>query len=284
MGLKTIMVDDDVLALGLFERECREWDEIELVGKFENAEEALIYAENHIVQFAVLDICLSRADEDNMEGIELGKSLRRLNPDVILVYLTGHSEYLEDAVKSRPDCCIMKPYSREDVEDALMRGRLLAKRFRKRMFVQTFGRFEIYVDGRPVYFGNGKARELFAYCINRNGATVSMAEATDILWPDRPYDERVKRLYRKAIIAICATLERLQMQNVFVNNRGCCYVEKKEIECDLYKFLEGDYMREFPKLMSETGYMLEYDWAEAGIRKLIARAALDAENTKRTRD
>jgi len=257
-------VDDELLAMEQFEQECREWDEIELIGKFNSAEGALECAAGTTVEFALLDICLP-----GMNGIELGQKLKQMHPKIIIIYLTGYSKYIVDAVRSKADYCIMKPYTKEDVADALMRVKLLSQRFQKRLRVETFGRFEVYVDGNQVYFGNGKARELFAYCIHREGGNVAMEEAVDVLWPDRPYDERVKRLYRKAVGSIQTVMEQMQLPDVFVNNRGCCHIEKDKVECDLYRFLEGRGREKYGKRLIEDGYMSEYGWTEKRIPGLL---------------
>ena len=62
-----------------------------------------------------------------------------------------------------------------------------------------------------------------------------MEQVVDELWPDRPYDEKVKRLYRKAIGAIQDVLEEHGLSEAFVNKRGSCHVEREKIECDTSK-------------------------------------------------
>ena len=261
--MKTILVDDELFSMKQFEQECRELKEIELVGKFDNAEDALAYAKSHKVEFALMDICLP-----GMNGIELGCELKKINPDIILIYVTGYSRYVVDAMKMKADYCIMKPYDKADIADALMRVKLLSKRFQKRVRIVTFGRFEVYIDDKLLYFSNGKAKELFAYCVDREGANVAMEEAIDILWPDRPYDDRVKRLYRKAIGAIQASQEAKGIKDVFVNNRGSCHIERKNVDCDLYHLLDGELSRLQQENILAAGYLTDYSWAEARNVKL----------------
>ena len=54
--MKTILVDDEYWALESFEQECSEEQGIEIVGKFMSSEEALAYAKENPVEFALLDI------------------------------------------------------------------------------------------------------------------------------------------------------------------------------------------------------------------------------------
>lgn len=86
-----------------------------------------------------------------------------------------------------------------------------------------------------------------------------MEEAVDKLWPDRDYDNRVKALYRKAVIGIHSLLEAQGVPEVFCNRRGVCYLMEDQVECDFYDFLRHQNNRE--ELYSGE-YMFEYSWAE----------------------
>ena len=263
--MKTILVDDELFALEQFEIECKDIAEIEVVGKFNQSKDALEYAKNNIVEFALLDVKMP-----NMNGIELGKALKEINPDMILIYVTGYTKYILDTMKIKADYCIMKPYDKRDIEDIVLRAKLLSKRMVKKLKVNTFGRFEVYVNDNSLYFGNGKARELFALCIDHNGANVTMEEAIDVLWPDRLYDDKVKRLYRKALASIHVTLEKYGMNNVFINQRGSCCIVPELIECDYFQFLNGNCSNNISKnILLQRGYMFEYSCAEMTYAELI---------------
>lgn len=44
------------------------------------------------------DIAILDVEMEGMNGIELGESLRKLNPHIILIYVTAHKKYLDDAL------------------------------------------------------------------------------------------------------------------------------------------------------------------------------------------
>ena len=68
-----------------------------------------------------------------INGLELGSALRKSNPDAIIIYVSSYPEYFTDAYRNvRADYYMLKPYKHEDVEDALERARLLAKRQKKK--------------------------------------------------------------------------------------------------------------------------------------------------------
>lgn len=72
---------------------------------FDSADKALAYAENHAVDFALLDGAMP-----GMDGILLGENLRKINSDMILIYVTGYERFLKKAILDlRADYFLMKP-------------------------------------------------------------------------------------------------------------------------------------------------------------------------------
>ena len=76
---------------------------------------------------------------------------------------------------------LMKPVTAEDIRRELTflykdSGR------DKRVRVQTFGGFDVFVDGKPLEFKRSKSKELLAYLIDRHGANVTTGELCAALW------------------------------------------------------------------------------------------------------
>lgn len=122
-----------------------------------------------------------------------------------------------------------------------------------------FGRFQFFVSEQLVYFANAKAKELLALCLDHRGGEVSMEEAVDKLWPHRAYDDKVKKLYRKAVTALQATLREAGVEKIFITRRGACYVHVGNMECDYYSFLEN---RNQEKSLYAGSYLFDYEWGE----------------------
>lgn len=252
--MKTIIVDDEPLSVEQFRLECSDVAEIKLVGTFSNPLEALAYAEHNPVEFALLDV-----EMPEMNGIELAQRLREIHPYVTIIFVSAYSEYVLEALRMKGDYYVLKPYSREDIMDALNRAKLLAKGRGKRVRFQTFGRFEVYIDDVSVRFPNAKSRELLALCVDHKGGMVSMEEAIDKLWPEKDYDSRAKALYRKAVIGIHEVLHEHGADDVFQNQRGSCHLVRSRVSCDYYDYLDGKSLAE---CRYHQEYMFEYDWAE----------------------
>ena len=139
----------------------------------------------------------------------------------------------------------------------------------KSVKVTAFGNFEVFVNDLAVDFHSSKAKELFALCIDRMGRSVSIEEATTILWENRPFDKRVKKLYNKAVGAISNTFKNYNITDVFYTSRGFCKVNNNAVNCDYYLFLEGD--RQSIISFNEE-YMSQYSWAEETLAKLTRMA------------
>ena len=90
---------------------------------------------------------------------------------------------------------------------------------------------------------------------------MTLEEAADKLWEDRAYDERVKNLYRKAVMQIRQILSEYHADEIFFAGRGACQVAAQKIDCDYYGFLENDPEAVRAWKMS-GGYLQEYSWAE----------------------
>ena len=136
--------------------------------------------------------------------------------------------------------------------------------------IVTFGRFDIFVNGTALDFHNSKAKELLALCIDRRGGTVTIEDAVDNMWPEKCYDECVKRLYRKAVIYIRRTLEQAGIPELFVRSRGCCCIRTDLVDCDYYRFLENPAKNLH---MFRGEYMINYSWAEGTLAWLEKRSS-----------
>lgn len=265
MKIRTIIVDDELWSLRQFKEEFQNADSIDLQGEFDSAGNALAYAEEHTVDFALLDIRMP-----GMDGIVLGEKLREFNHEMILIYVTGYEEFLKAAILDlRADYFLMKPFNDADVAQMIDRVRYLSGRLHKRVSVQTFGDFDIFVDGHLLEFSNQKAKELFAICID-SGGEVTMKRSIDLLWEGRGYDDKVKCLYRKAVIYLNSTFREHGVADVFSNRRGSCHVNRDEISCDYYEVLKGKNIKD---TSFDGRYMSAYSWGEETCGKLCRMAA-----------
>ena len=260
--MRVMIVDDERLALRQFMMETEDIPGIELAGAFTNPLQALEYLKENPVEAAFLDI-----EMPELNGIVLAGKMREISPDLVVIFITGYEQYTLDALKVKADYYLTKPYDSRDIKEVLERAKLLSARQKKRVYIRTFGRFDLFIDGKAVYFSNTKAKELLALCVDHRGGAVTIEEAADKLWEDRIYDSRVKNLYRKAVMQIRQILSEYGVEEIFSGNRGSCQIDILKVDCDYYELLKGnpDAAREW----EITGnYLQEYSWAEETCARL----------------
>lgn len=194
-------------------------------------------------------------------------ALRKLNScgnDTVICLIGKTGRDSAKVYTNKCDMFIKKPYSKEKTKECMELFCLLHRRVKK-LTVKTFGHFEVFVDRKPLNFKSAKARELFALCIDHCGTVVSIAEAIDKLWPEREYNEKSKRLYRKAVMQINKTLRELDIDNAFRSVRGGCMLVPSSIECDYFLFLNDPYNH---YLLFNGQYMIDYPWSEETLGQL----------------
>lgn len=263
--MKTILVDDMLLDLQLFELKCADMPDFEIVGKFTDPAQAIAYAAGHVVDFALLDI-----DMPGMNGMELAQRLRQIRGDIIIVFATAHPKFAVDALRMKADYMIFKPFDREDIADVMERAKLLRRRQSKRFFFRTFGSFDMLVDGEPVRFRSAKAKELMALCLYRQGCPVSIHEIVECLWGEEAAGADSTG-YRRTIKELTDTLRDCAAEELILRARGSLQLRLELVDSDYQRFLEGD---EDAICHFQGDFLRQYSWAEPMIYTLQEKKQL----------
>lgn len=261
--MNTILVDDELWAMKQFETECAAIPDIHIIGQFSDSIDALEFAKTTAVDFALIDI-----EMPEMNGIELAKRLKELYPEIIIVFVTAYEKYLTEFLKIKADYYVIKPYTKDDVLDVLSRAELLSKRQQKRIFIKTFGNFDLFIEGRLLYFSSAKAKELLALLVDRRGGIITSKEALGLLWENRVYDPTAANTYRKTLSRLTDILKKAGIENILITKPNGRALNTEMVECDLYSFLDGD---EAAKRSFTGEYMHNYSWGEEKIPFLLSK-------------
>jgi len=253
--MNVIVVDDEHLALVSIEYSIKKALPDALLTCFDTPGKAINYATHSKVDLAFLDI-----EMVGMNGLQLAKSLKEINPKTNIIFTTGHPQYALDAYEIHASGYLMKPVSDKviiEAMDYLFHPVDLPEK--KRIRVQTFGNFEVFIDGEPLTFSRSKTKEMLAYLILQRGARCSNNEIVAVIWENKPDSTSLQNQYRHLVMDLRKTLRSVDAEDILVKQRGTLSVLPGKFSCDLYDFLAADvsavntYMGEF---------MSQYSWAE----------------------
>ena len=214
-----------------------------------------------------IDVACLDAKLPEMDGLLLGRYLKDLYPSVNLILMTKERATAFEAMALRASGCILLPPEEKEVARELQELRFpLGKEEKKRVFVQTFGNFEIFADGVPIPFKYSRTKEIMAVLINNRGVQTTNGEIIASLWEDDG-DPKVKTSYLSNLRQdLQNTLSDLGLTEIIIKQRGSLAIAKDKVECDLFEWLEK---RRKSRYQYHGDYMDQYSWAE------FAHAELD---------
>ena len=265
--MNVLCVDDEPIVLKEIERLIAMQPDVTAVACFETAEAALAWAGENRPDAAFLDINLSR-----MDGLTLAKSLRDMCPACAIVFVTGYSEYAVDAYRMHAEGYLMKPATGEDVRRELdfikARRHSEVPKSEKRVRLQCFGNFEVFVDDTPLRFERGRTKELLAYLADRQGAACTMGELMAILWEDAPDTLSLRSNLRNLISDLKNTLNKHGADSLIIKEKNALSLNCAEVSCDYYDFLK---LVPYAVNLYHGEYMSQYSWAEITTASLSMR-------------
>ena len=252
--MNAICVDDEAQVLNHIVSSCQKIKLLEEVKGFTRPQDALDWLAEHPVDLALLDI-----DMPGMSGLELAHRIRKNYPDISVIFITAFSQYALDAYEVHPSSYLLKPFDQarlnQEVEYALS-GRTSQKT--AHIVVQTFGHFEILVDGKALAFRRSKSKELLAYLVDKQGSSVTRAEIFAAVWEDRRYDRPMQKQLDALIRSMRDTLREYGIERIFEMKNGTMRVDPTLFTCDAYLFFQGD----ADTVNAFRGeYMSAYPWA-----------------------
>ena len=254
--MRILCVDDEQLMLKMLEMAVKEARPDAEVTAYRKQADLLEDARKNGCDIAFLDIHMR-----GMNGVELAKELKMVNPRMNIIFVTGFSEYTGEAMRLHASGYIMKPVTKEKVEQELsdLRFPIVAKKDAK-LRVQCFGNFDVFTpEGEHVRFERSKSKEVFAYLVHRHGSSCSTREIFAVIFEDEPYEKKLQNLLQTYIYAMIKSLKAVGAEDAVVRSYNALAVNPNVLDCDYYRFKELDagavnaYQNE---------YMSQYSWAD----------------------
>ena len=144
----------------------------------------------------------------------------------------------------------------------------------KSIYIETFGRFAVFIDGQPLLFKNLKAKELLAYLIDNEGDFVSNKDIITTLWKNRINDMSLKRSFRYTLRLLRDAFNAEGIDDLFDVGYGVVKINRNRITCDYYEFIKGN-TEAYPY---KDDYMYGYEWAESTRRRIEERQSRSKSN------
>ncbi len=256
-----LAIDDEELALiGLVNSIKAAAPGVNVIS-FRDGEKAMEEVDLKDVDVAFLDIEMA-----GVHGVDLGRKFLSINPRLNLIFTTGYREYMEEAFDLHVSGYVLKPVTPEKIKKEFenLRYEIHNDAGTGRLYVRTFGEFEIFYNGAPVQFGYARSKELIAVLVDNYGAMMTIGKIEDTLWEDdlSRHDSYIRNL----LADITQTFKKYGQGDVIIRRRGIVGIDPTKIDCDYYDLLRS----KTPKQSGFSGeYMAQYSWGEVTLGKLL---------------
>ena len=254
--MRILCVDDEPLMLKMLEMAIRDAKPDADITAHKKQSDRLEDARKTGCYIAFIDIHMR-----GMNGVELAKELKAVNPKMNIIFVTGYSEYAGQAMSLHASGYIMKPVTKEKIEAELSDLRFpIVPKNDALLRVQCFGNFDVFLpDGSHMRFERQRSKEVFAYLVHRQGSSCTTREIAAALFEDEPFDKKQQNHVQQLIHAMIKNLKEAGAESAVVRSYNALAVNPDVLDCDYYRFKELDagavnaYQNE---------YMSQYYWAD----------------------
>lgn len=129
---------------------------------------------------------------------------------------------------------------------------------KKHLFVQMFGKFMVYKDGKPIPL-SGKTKEILALIMTERGNEISNNKIFDIIWDHMPPIDPEISFFNNSVLKMKRILRDNKISDILISTSDGHMVNTSLFECDYYSWL--DRKKDSPDRFNRE-FLLEYPWRE----------------------
>ena len=258
-----LATDDEQSALNILIGAIQEAVPLATVHGFRNPLEALEFVKETPCEVAFLDIQMRE-----MSGIVLARKLKELYPKLNIIFVTGYSQYANEAFALHASGYVYKPVTADKIVVEMENLRTPVKWKETGICVNTFGNFEVIVNGKEVSFGREKSKEMLAYLVDKRGKSANRKEIAEVLFEREDYSRTTQNYLSKIVKELVTSLERVGAEKMLKRGVNSYSVDVEAFSCDLYDYeKENATPDELNRFQGE--YMKQYSWAEVTLARLF---------------
>lgn len=116
MNCRVLIVDDEAGMRLLISKAVTKMDGFDVIGEAASGEEALNLFRKNLPEIVFLDVEL-----DGMSGVECAEKILEINPKTMIIFATGHNEYMPRAFEIYAFDYIIKPFKIDRIFQTLDR-------------------------------------------------------------------------------------------------------------------------------------------------------------------
>lgn len=257
-----LATDDEQSALNILMRAIQEVVPSAEIHGFRSPVEALEFMKETKCDIAFLDI-----EMREMSGIVLARKLKEIYPKVNIVFVTGYSQYANEAFTLHASGYVYKPVTADKILIEMENLRNPVRWKDTGIYINTFGNFELIVNGKEVSFGREKSKEMLAYLVDKKGKSATRKELATVLFEREDYSRATQNYLSKIVKELVLTLERVGAEGILKRGLNSYSIDVDAFSCDLYDYeKENVAPDELNRFQGE--YMKQYSWAEVTLARL----------------
>ncbi|CEH31232.1 hypothetical protein AM501_11045 [Aneurinibacillus migulanus] len=212
--MRAVLVDDEKLALNYLEKLLSGMNDFEVIGKYQNADQAFEAIVRDRPDVVFLDI-----EMPGINGIEMAERLEGHLHKINIVFVTAYNDHAIKAFELNAIDYILKPVQRSRLAKTVQRlldeykDSVTASPVANPVMIQCFQSLKInlpesYQQHVTIRWRTSKAQELFAYLLHYRGQLVRKDTLLELFWPDTDWKKGFTQLYT-TIYQIRKTLENI---------------------------------------------------------------------------
>ena len=252
--MKIMIVDDEAHALNNLIACIKDIRPSAEIFSFLRSDEALSFAKTN----ASFDVAFLDINMPVITGIDLAKEIKKIQPQLNVIFCTAYSEYAVDAIRLHASGYVNKPYEKDDIERELDNLLHPVAAPMPKVFVRTFGDFDMFINGVAVTFLRAKCKEMLAYLVCKKGGVANRKELAAALFGDE-YSMKTQNYLVHIYSDLVKSLKKYNADGLLIKGHNQYAVDTNLFSCDLYDYHAGK-----PEAINayRGDFLTQYEWAD----------------------